>query len=182
MIIQKFLTYFEFDLFGYLKKQTPPMPVSELRDALVKLNVEYAKREALAPSQGYRVIFEESPRFQAQLISMGGRRDKGTELSGLPQAERAYQCPFCTTDVKIHQVFQDQSMAIVSQSGQLLVVPKKHYAHWFKMPLETQLELLQHGMELRKKNSLAQKKPLELHCGSAGFQTVFHTHLRTNVY
>jgi hypothetical protein len=155
-----------------------------LKNLLVRLNAAYAKKEASTPYEGYRVLFEEKPNFQARLIPMGGLR-KTAKLSGAPDNDRQYQakdCPFCTSDVKVHRVFQDRNRAIVSRSGQILLIPDKHYSHWFEMPVEDQLKLLEHALDQRKLYSSSKHPPMELHCGSAGNQTVFHTHLRTGIF
>lgn len=154
-----------------------------LREALVKLNAEYAAREASAPSEGYRVLFEEKPVFKAILIPEGALR-KGTSLTGLPQNEedyRANQCVFCKGALKVHKKFQE-SLAIISQTQQVLIIPRKHYAHWFAAPIDEQVLILKQALSLRKENPGSIRLPMGLHCGAAGGQTVFHLHFRTGLY
>ena len=64
----------------------------------------------------------------------------------------------------------------------MLIIPKNHYSQWFNVPIEIQADLLQEAIEIRKQYSESQNRPIELHCGSDGGQTVFHTHVRTNIY
>ena len=106
-------------------------------------------------------------------------------LSGVPEDKDGYQknaCPFCKSTVKVIKAFEEHCRAIRSHSGQTLLIPNKHYAHWFEMPVEEQLTLLKAALDLRKTDPKPDKGPLELHCGSAGYQTVFHTHLRTGIF
>lgn len=72
--------------------------------------------------------------------------------------------------------------AVKSLSGQLLIIPKNHYSQWFDAPIELQADLLQEAIEMRTKYPESQERPIELHCGSAAGQTVFHIHVRTNIY
>jgi hypothetical protein len=158
---------------------------SELRAALTQLNTEYLAKESFDRPEGYRVLFEEKPTFQAQLVPMGNNFRKTDSLSGVPENKNSYQenhCPFCSSTVKVIKIFEDHCQAIRSHSGQVLLIPNTHYAHWFEMPLEVQLTLLKHALELRKTDVHSNQHPLELHCGSAGYQTVFHTHLRTGIF
>lgn len=144
------------------------------------------------------MVFLEKPTLRAELIAEGGLRPTGP-LSGLPKDEALYsrnECAFCLGAAKVHKVFQDQNLAVVSLSRQILVIPKKHYAHWFAVPLEEQIELFKDALEVRKENPSsiftrvaelfeerrADRRPIELHCGAAAGQTVFHLHVRTGVY
>ena len=149
---------------------------------LIDLNKEYEQYENTIRPEGYQVIFKTKPQLNAKLFPIGEQRTT-TQLSGVPENQDAYKagnCSFCTSALKVEQIFSDRCRAILSRSNQVLVIPDTHYAHWFDMPLEVQATLLRHGLELRKLHPQLQE-PLELHCGSAGAQTVFHTHLRTGI-
>ncbi len=157
---------------------------SEIRGALSGLNQEFSAREASAPAQGYRVVFLEKPLLAGNLISEGGLRSAGP-LSGMPQDEELYrneECAFCIGAAKVDKVFKDGNFTVRSLSHQVLVIPKKHYAHWFAIPIEEQIELFKQAVEIRNEHPSAVSRPIELHCGAAGGQTVFHTHVRTGVY
>jgi len=161
---------------------TPVEIGTDVEGALVRLNDVYKTHEQTSPSKGYRVLFQDKPILEGRLIPMGGLR-KTAQLSGISEDTDAYQklCPFCTsTDLKIIKVFEDHTRAILSHSGQVLLIPDKHYSHWFEMPLEVQKNLMKHVLEMRSLEG--SQGPLELHCGSAAAQTVFHTHLRTGIF
>jgi hypothetical protein len=145
-------------------------------DTLSALNAKHALQETSNPREEYRVVFQEHPTFlRAHLIPMGARRET-VQLSGVP--ENSDSCPFCTTSLKVFEVCS----VIVSRSGQVLLIPDTHYVHWFEAPLEEQCTLMTHALELRKQYPKAIQTPIELHCGSAGYQTVFHLHLRTGIF
>lgn len=144
------------------------------------------------------MVFLEKPILRAELIAEGGLRPPGP-LIGLPKDDALYsrkECAFCLGAAKVHKVFQDQNLAVVSLSRQILVIPKKHYAHWFDAPLEEQIELFKDALEVRNENPSSffprvaeffgakreDRGPIELHCGAAAGQTVFHLHVRTGVY
>ncbi len=158
---------------------------AEIRGALAQLNGVYAAAEASAPAKGYRVVFLERPRLEGSLIPAGGSRSTPHLLSGIPQDEASYrtnQCVFCKSAAKVEKVFKEGNRAVLSLSNQVLIIPKKHYAHWFDIPLEEQIELFKEAMEIRDANPSSVSHPIELHCGSAAGQTVFHTHVRTGVF
>lgn len=151
-------------------------PERTVRDVLKQLSDDFCFQEKILPYEGYRVLFEETPTLRGRLIPMGSVRTT-PDLSGMPGED--YSCPFCAPDLKASQVFEDHCRQIHSHSGQLLLIPDTHYSHWFAMPIEEQEKLLRHALELRSVQKSAAL--MELHCGSAGYQTVFHTHLRTGV-
>lgn len=158
-------------------------PTSNIINALIELNAQYTIQEATAPMEGYCVVFEEHPKFQANLIPMGKLR-KTAKLSGVPENTDLYQlhkCPFCSNNLTIFRDYDDHYLAIISRSKQILLIPEKHYTHWFEVPLEEQTQLIEYALELRQLYSFLIQAPLELHCGSAAFQTVFHVHLRTGI-
>src|SRR5579872_2334208 len=104
---------------------------SQIRTALTNLNSAFAAREESAPADGYRVVFLEHPVLNGKLIPEGGLRFS-ERLSGLPQDVELYKkehCPFCKSAAKVEKVFKDGNSAVRSLSNQVLVIPKKHYAH-----------------------------------------------------
>ena len=71
------------------------------------------------------------------------------------------------------QKFKNGSLAVTSLSNQVLVIPEKHYPHWFTIPLEAQVKLFQNMLALRKAHSSEIKGPIEFHCGAAGARQYF---------
>ena len=173
----------------YAKDSAAPPSLSDeqLRKVLAILNAEYQFVEATSPARGYQVEIKTGPQFKAQLIPMGGARTE-KNLIDLPEGEAAYTrtCPFCPAEIGSNpqRVFKNfkENIAVISNSGQILVVPKGHRAHWFVMPLGGQVQLIKDAMSLRNAYPEAQSGPIVLHCGAAGGQTVFHLHVRTNIF
>ncbi len=169
------------DYFNNQATASADHDTDSLKKVLTQLNAEFAVQEARAPAQGYRVVFEDVSTFKAKLIPMGALRTT-EHLTGIPEKNQGYDCPFCKAAVKTMKVYDDHSRAILSLSGQILLIPGVHYTHWFTTPIDEQLKLLKHALELRKIYPDAQGQPMELHCGSKAYQTVFHTHLRTGIF
>jgi hypothetical protein len=151
---------------------------SEIRAALERLNQEFSHREAHDPAEGYRVQFlQNEGLLEGRLLPVGKRAGKGQFST--PYSNK---CLFCDPPLRaVHKIFQDQNRVIVSLSHQLLIIPQKHYAHWFEAPIEDQIQLLKQAIEMRSENPSAVRFPIELHCGSAAGQTIFHLHVRTGV-
>lgn len=150
---------------------------SNIRTALDQVNQEFAQQEATAPAQGYRVQFLQDNRGLVGKLIPVGSREKKSSFSTPALAN----CPFCEP-AAVYKTFQNQNRAIVSLSQQLLVIPQKHYAHWFEAPLDDQIQLINQAIEVRRANLPSIRSPIELHCGRAAGQTVFHIHVRTGVY
>jgi len=147
-------------------------------------NDEYRLQEKHDPRQGYLVQFDVKENgIKASLHPHGGKRNGNELLSGISQVRDS--CLFCPQKLAENPLKITQSNttdAVKSLSGQLLIVPKNHYSQWFDAPIELQADLLQEAIEIRKQYPESQSRPIELHCGSAAGQTVFHIHVRTNVY
>lgn len=162
----------------------------KIRLFLKRLNIDFLKQEKVKAFAGYHVKIETFPSFKASIIPCGIERKMSEPLSGMPKDESAYikTCCFCeyavkiSPDPRIMQKFKNGSLSVTSLSNQVLVIPEKHYPHWFTIPLETQVKLFQNMLALRKAHSSEIKGPIEFHCGAAGGQTVFHFHGRTGVY
>ncbi len=158
----------------------------KIRSILIKLNEDFAAQENSNPAKGYCVQIETTPSLKAVLIPRGGPR-KEEQLSGMPKNESTYieECPFCEyarnnlKDPRILKIFENDSYAVTSLSNQVLVIPEEHYSHWFTIPIEKQMELLQNILEIRDVYASTVQRPIEFHCGSAAGQTVFHFHGRT---
>jgi len=157
----------------------------DLRSCLRDLDQAYREMEKEHPG-GYSVVFGDSPQQGVILRGIGTRLSTQIQLVGVPDKREDCQqtCPFCryvregNKDERIINVF-DQALAVQSMSGQVLVIPKEHYVHWFETPIDEQLRLLGHAFAIRDKST--NLGTMGLHCGTLAGQTVFHTHLRTGL-
>lgn len=159
----------------------------DLVELLGMFNEQYALIEKHQPAQGYLVQFDvREGGVHASLHSYGNTRNGNELLSGISQARD--NCLFCPQTLannpqKLNNVVRRVTTdAVKSLSGQVLIVPKNHFSQWFDAPVELQVDLLEEAIELRAQYPESQKLPVELHCGSAAGQTVFHIHVRTGIY
>lgn len=164
-----------------LTKKNTSSTDGKIRELVTKLNDDFARREKSNPAAGYLVKITTEPSLKANLFPQGSRN--GGALSGIDEndSNNPQKCLFCTSNTPL-ATFEDKSYALMSLSNQVLVIPKEHYPHWFTIPLETQVKLIKHILDIRNANSVNVQKPIEFHCGSAAGQTVFHFHGRTGVY
>lgn len=169
-----------------------------ISDVIKAANLQYSQMENNNPREGYIVQFYGTgDQLTFNLEGRGGSRDRNALLSGIPQVIGS--CPFCSEELAknplrlnitniIPPTQRDTVDAVnaiasvISNRGQVLFVPEQHFPHWFNVPIEIQTTLLQAAIALREKHPESRNIPIELHCGSAGRQSVFHTHVRTNVY
>lgn len=159
----------------------------EIVELLNIFNEQYKLQEEHDPRQGYLVQFDVKENgIKASLYPRGEKRNCNELLSGIPKVRNS--CLFCPQELaenplKIRNITRKNTTdAVKSLRNQLLIVPKNHYSQWFNAPIELQADLLQEAIEIRKQYPESQKRPIELHCGSAAEQTIFHIHVRTNVY
>lgn len=159
----------------------------DIVELLSIFNEQYKLQEKHDPRQGYLVQFDvKEKRIKASLHPHGEKRNGNEPLSGMTEARDS--CLFCPqklakNPLKMRNITQRSTTdAVKSLSDQLLIIPKDHYSQWFDAPLELQADLLQEAIEIRRQHPESQTHPIELHCGSAAGQTVFHIHVRTNVY
>lgn len=172
------------------RMQSTPCKSSYARQDILELlkifNDQFLQEESLQPKEGYLVQFvTNNSGLAASLIPHGAQRLTKL-LSGIPQTKKD-SCPFCPEELSkskknLNTAMRASTAAVRSLSGQLLIVPKEHYSHWFEAPVELQADLLEEAIEIRNKYPESQNRPIELHCGSAAGQTVFHIHVRTGVY
>lgn len=149
-------------------------------------NDQYQLQNKSDPRQGYLVqFFVKDHGIKALLHSYGEKRKSNELLSGISQVRDS--CIFCPqklseSPLKLRNITKRNTTdAVQSLSGQLLIVPKTHYSQWFDAPIELQADLLQEAIDIRKQYPESQNSPIELHCGSAAGQTIYHIHVRTNV-
>lgn len=164
-------------------------PIEDLQTAVREVRAEYEQRERDAPAEGYILKFlngSDVRRPEWELTDCGsGKRTQGSELSGVQNDKKyADNCVFCQgsagRDKPTPISTWDNCYSVKSKSSQLLIVPKEHYAHWFKTPEDIQVSLLQRGFEARRLKGET-TGCVSLHCGTQGAQTIFHTHLRTGI-
>ena len=152
------------------------LPDTEIQDLFSKIQKVY--QDSLG--NGYLVSFGSNP-GKGVSISYSGQRQVNEPLPQLDQNN----CIFCNQDIDKNETQLNKSQPfyeLSSLSNQILVIPKKHYAHWFSSPIDVQILLFKHALELRSNFPLNIKNNIELHCGSSAGQTIPHIHLRTGVY
>lgn len=127
---------------------------------------------------GFVITFNDLPSEGAN-ITLIGKRAPGENLPQISTLDPK-KCIFC------HEIDQsdanDEIRNITSLSKQVLVIPNKHYNHWFETPTHLQLKLFLKAAKMRQENPSGVQKKMELHCGSTAGQTVAHTHFRTGIY
>lgn len=136
--------------------------------------------------EGYSIeLFDDPVRGPIiRLEGHGKERPLGAELDGVPSAgHKSDNCPFCSGSVKGEELAQYGARHIKSLSGRSLLIPTKQPIpiHWFQADRQTQVNLLQAGQNVIDSLQRANPKAsyyFALHCGEAGFQTVWHLHLR----
>lgn len=157
----------------------------QIEKVLTILNQEYQHIESQSPAEGYQVEIETNQVLKGKLISEGNRRSV-KNLIGLPEDEEQYKkgCPFCPASLKTDRILKEwnDSIAVLSNRNQYLVVSKTHYAHWFVTPISEQVQLIQNAILLREQHSNLVNGPIVLHCGTVGKQSIFHLHVRTNIH
>lgn len=113
------------------------------------------------------------------LTGHGRTRPKGYDLLGVPsQGHIASACPFCRQVKAGIELPQYGAKTIQSLSGRTLLIPVRDpiAVHWFQADRKTQINLLQAASDVMRQ--LPGTPHIELHCGEAGYQTVWHLHLR----
>ncbi|MCB1080601.1 MAG: hypothetical protein KDK69_02155 [Chlamydiia bacterium] len=149
---------------------------SELQSVIDDLQKQYEVYENQDnPPSGYVINFFKKGNIFS--LTPMGKRNRGERLSGTPQGHPV-SCVLCQLDsVRI----SSQHCLVKSLSNRPLLIDYPPTVSWFQMSPENQEALLRDAQKVYAElKSILNDEAiyLELHCGSSGGQTQWHTHLR----
>lgn len=149
------------------------LPDSEVNHFFQKIQKVY--EDSLAA--GYTVSFASKPR-DGVVIKAIGKRSKSEKLIQKVQQS----CSFCLIDCEKKLKEKSNFFVLKSLNNQVLLIPNRHYDHWFETPLKIQKALFKEALEMRESSASHIQSDMELHCGSIGGQSVPHLHFRSGIY
>jgi hypothetical protein len=122
--------------------------VEQLEPIIEALNLRYKEIEKSEhPAAGYRLHFRmlapDKRPLEIELDQLGERKNgEPLKLPSVPSS--AEKCDFCAKKASNKYPIREDSGAkvIVSNQGNALSIPTRHYSHFFEMPLDAQVDVV----------------------------------------
>lgn len=122
--------------------------IEQLGPIIEALNLRYKEIERSDhPAAGYRLYFRMLAPDKRPLeieLDQFGERQNGEPLKLPPFPSSADKCDFCAKDASIKYPIREHlgAKVIVSNQGNVLSIPTRHYSHFFEMPLDAQIDMV----------------------------------------